>query len=249
MKKYLITSVVVLIALAIAWPVLGQREGSGAAGQGGEQGQGRAGQRGGQGLSEEERAQMREKMQNMSEEEREKFRTQMRERMGASGRMMSRMSSEEQLKAIKTIEEQLAKLKASIETQASRPTQSMQDMSEEERTKLRDQMRTIRQEQQTALKTIVTQIALLQGQRQPTAEGEEFIIINTGQLKAIQELAVKEKAKETSDSITALLQPPQRGAGRGRQGQGQGSQDQPGEPGGRQRQQQQQEAGAQGGGV
>src|SRR4030042_6185175 len=99
MKKYLITSVVVLIALAIAWPVLGQREGREAAGQGGGQGQGRAGQRGGQGLSEEERAQMRERMQNMSEEERQQFRAQMRDRMGG-GQMMSRMNSEEQLKAI-----------------------------------------------------------------------------------------------------------------------------------------------------
>jgi hypothetical protein len=250
MKKYLITTIAILVALLIAWPVLAQRQGSG--GGQGQQGQGQGGGGRMQGLSEEERAQMREKMQNMSEEERQQFRDQMRARMGAGGgRMMSRMSNEEQLQAIKTIEEQVAKLKAGIEAQASRPAQSMQDMSEEDRTKLREQMRTMRQEQQTAMRSIVAQIAALQGQRQPAAEGEEFIIINTGQLKAIQALAVKEKAKETSDSITALLTPPQRGGGRGgRQGQtGQPGQDQPGERGNRQRPQQQQEAGPQGGGA
>jgi hypothetical protein len=93
-------------------------------------------------------------------------------------------------------------------------------MSEEERTKLREQMRTARQERQAAFRTIIAQIAMLQGQRQPTTEGEEFIIINTSQLKAIQELAVKEKAKETADRLTSLLESPQRGmGGRSRQGQ------------------------------
>ncbi len=237
MKRYLITIIVVLTAFVLAWPVLGQRED-----RGGRQGQqDRAGQGGGQGLSEEERAKLRERMQNMSEEERQQLRTQMRERFGAGG-PTQRMSSEEQLKAIQAIEEQLAKLKAAAQAQPSRPSQSLQDLPEEERTKLMEERRKIRQEQQAAFKTIITQIAMLQGQRQPAAEGEEFIIINTGQLKAVQELAVKEKAKETADRLTSLLQPFQRG-GRSRQpsqqdqpGQGQPGR-QPGERGNRQRQQ------------
>ncbi len=234
MRRYLIVSVVILMALVVVWSAFGQGQGQGS-GQG-QQGQG--GQRRGQALSEEERAKMRERMQNMSEEERQQLRAQMRERFGAR---RPRMSSEEQLKAIQTIEEQLAKLKAGIKAQ-TRP-EGFQDLSDEERTKFREQMRTARQQQQAALRTIIAQIAMLQGQRQPTTEGEEFIIINTGQLKAIQELAVKEKAKETSDRLASLIEPPQRG-GRSRQGQMRqpGQQDQPSERGNRQRQQQGAEA-------
>ncbi len=247
MKRYLIPTVVILFALMLAWPVLGQREGRGA----GQDQQGRAGQGRMQGLSEEERTQMRERMQNMSAEEREQFRAQMRERFGGRG---PRMSSEEQLKAIQTIEEQLAKLKAGIQAQASRQPGSFQDLSEEERTKLREQMRTARQERQTAFRTIIAKIAVLQGQRQPATEGEELIIMNTADLKAVQELAVKEKAKETADRLTSLLEPPQRGmGGRSRQGQmgqpdRQGQQDQPAERGNRQ-QRQQRGTGTQGGDV
>jgi hypothetical protein len=212
MKRYLIPTVVILFAMTLSWPVLGQREGRGA-GQGR---QGRAGQGRMQGFSEEERARMRERWQNMSEDERQQFRAQMRERFASR---MPRMSSEEQLKAIEVIEKELAKLKANIERPAFDRSR-FREMSEEERTKLREQMRTARQERQAAFRTIIAQIAMLQGQRQPTTEGEEFIIINTSQLKAIQELAVKEKAKETADRLTSLLESPQRGmGGRSRQGQ------------------------------
>jgi hypothetical protein len=211
MRRYLIPTVVILFALMLAWPVLGQREGRGA-------GQGRAGQGRMQGFSEEERARTRERWQNMSAEEREQFRAQMRERFASR---VPRMNSEEQLKAIQTIEEQLAKFKTAVQAQSARSAQSIRDMSEEERTKFIEERRKIRQEQQTALRTIIAQVAMLQGQRRLATEGEEFIIINTSQLKAIQELAVKEKAKETADRLTSLLESPQqrRMGGRSRQGQ------------------------------
>jgi len=200
MKRYLILIGAVLVILALAWSAFGQRE-SGQPAEGREA-RGRFGD-----LSAEERAKMRERFQNMSEEEREKLRAQMRERFG-SGRRLGR---EDQLKAIKAIEAELAKLKAGIEAspETRRPGQ---DLSDEERAKLREQMTKAREARQKAIQAIIAQIASLQGQRQPTAEGEEYILINTGQLKEIQALAVKEKAKETAQRLERL--------GRGRMGPG-----------------------------
>ena len=91
---------------------------------------------------------------------------------------------EAQAKAVKLIEAQLATLKKGTE----RPTfdrSRFQEMSEEERTKLREQMTKASRERQTALNTIITQVAILQRQRQP-AEGERFILVNTADLKAVQ---------------------------------------------------------------
>jgi len=206
MKKYL-TILIALVVLLAAYPIFGQREG------------GTAGRRGGgagmfmlspeqrekwRDMSQEEReklmAEMRKKWQNMSEEEQEKARAQMRERSGGRGQRMGR---EDQLKAIEDVEKQLANLKKGIQAQ---PTErrSFQDLSEEERTKLREESTKAREERNKAFKVIITQIARLQGQREP-AEGEELLIINTGQLKPIQELAVKEKAKETAQRLERLM--------------------------------------------
>ena len=126
------------------------------------------------------------------------------------------MGREDQLKAIEDVEKQLASLKKGIQAQ---PTErrSFRDMSEEERNKMREEFTKTREERNKAFKAIITQIARLQGQRQP-AEGEELLIINTAQLKSIQELAVKEKAKETAQRLERLGRPRMGffGGGRGR---------------------------------
>ncbi len=194
MKRYLILIGAVLVVLALAWSAFGQREGRRPAE--GREGRGRAGA-----LSAEERASMRERWQNMSEEEREKLRTQMRERFG-SGRRLGR---EDQLKAIKAIEAQLAKLKAGIEARGPEARRRGQDLSDEERAKLRERFTKAREERQKAIDAIIAQIARLQRQRRPTAEGEKFIIVNTGELKAVRELAVKEKARETAQRLERLI--------------------------------------------
>ena len=185
MKKYAIPVVVVLAVLAITLSTFSQAAD-------------RAGQRAR--MSEEERAKMRERYQNMSEEEKAKL----RERMGGrGGARRSRMSREDQEKAIKAIEAQLVKLKAAV--QIRRPEGGYQDMSEEERNKLR----TASTNRRAALQAIVAQVALLEGRSQPTEEGARFIIINTADLKPIQEAATKEKAEETGKLLQRL-------AGRGR---------------------------------
>ena len=189
MKRYLIPTVAVLLVLVVAWAAFGQAE-----------------RRGGrQNLSEEERAKMRERFQNMSEEERAKFRAQ----RGVSGRG-GFMSPEDQQKAIKAIEGELAKLKAA---QYTRPEGGFQNLSEDERAKLRENMTKVRQERQKALQTIIAQVARLQGRRQSAAGGGgQYLIISVGDLKPIQAAAKKEKAEETAQLLERLIA---RGSGRG----------------------------------
>lgn len=186
MKKYLIPIITVLVVLAVTLAAFGQAE-----------------------ERAKRREEMRQRFQNMSEEERAQFRAQMRERGGfARGGFIN---PEAQEKAIKTIEEQLVKLKAA---QITRPEGGFQDLSEEERTKLRENM----QNRQQALQTIIAQVAMLQGRGQPAAGGGQFILINTEDLKPIQEAAVKEKAEETTQLLQSLIA---RGSGRGFGGRGQ----------------------------
>jgi predicted Fe-S protein YdhL (DUF1289 family) len=206
MKKYLTILIAVVVLLA-AYPIFGQREGR------------TTGRRGGgagmflltpeqrekwRDMSEEERAklrdEMREKWQNMSEEERGKVMAQMRQRFAGRGRRLGR---EDQLKAIEAVQEQVAKLKKGIQAQSTE-RRSFRDMSEEERNKLREEFMKARQERNEAMQAIVKQISRLQGQGEP-AEGEQLIIINTGQLRPIHELAVKEKARETAQSLERLM--------------------------------------------
>ena len=186
MKRYVIPIVVILAVVALTWSAFGQAQ---------------------------NRASMRERFQNMSEEERAKAREQMRARGGGSRRAM--LSPEDQQKAIKAIEEQVAKLKAAAQVQ--RPQGGFQDLSEEERNKIMTAFR----DRRTALQEIVAQVARLEGRTQPEGEDARFIIINTADLKPIQEAAVKEKAEETGNMIQAMIdRGTRRGFGGGRQGGG-----------------------------
>ena len=228
MKKYAIPVVVVLAVLAVTWSTFVQA-------------QDRAGQREGmrgrmQNMSEEERAKFRERYQNMSEEERAKAREQMRARGGAPRSGGSRrggfMSAEDQQKAIKAIEAQLAKLKESAAQMPARRQGSYQDMSEEERSKLRETMMTVMRTRQGALQAIIAQVAALQGRRQQEGERARYLILSTSDLTPIQEAAKKEKAEETGKLLQGLLS---RGSGRGPGGgRSGGGRPQGGERGGRQ---------------
>jgi len=170
MKKYAIPVVVLLAVLAVTWSAFGQAQ---------------------------DRAAMRERFQNMSPEEQAKFREQMRARGGGARR--SRMSPEDQQKAIKAIEEALVKVKAAAQIQ--RPQGGFQDMSEEDRNKLMTAFR----DRSTALNAIVAQVALLQGRRPLEGEGARFMILSTNDLTPIQEAATKEKAEETGKLLQRLL--------------------------------------------
>jgi len=183
--------------VAVAFSAMGQRE----PGQGGPAG-------GFGNMSEEQRTQMRERWQNMSEEERAQFREQMRGRMGEAGADQRtamrggfgvRLSREEQLKAIAAMQEQIGKLKAVIESQPEgRTMANMREMSEEERTKLREEMTKRREAQTAAITAIETELAKLQAPR-PERIG------TARELQRIMAVAREENAPKTAAAIEALI--------------------------------------------
>ena len=156
---------------------------------------------------------------------------QMRARSGGVRRGIF-MNAEDQQKAIKTIEAQLAKFKASVALMPAWPQGGFEDLSEKERKMLRMRMLVVFQTWQSTLRAITSQVAALQGRRQPEAEGARFMIINTNDLKPIQEAATKEKAEKTAILLQRLIG---RGAGRSFGDGGPGSGERPQGGGGQKR--------------
>jgi len=145
MKRYLISTVVVLVVLTMAWIAFGQQQ----------------------------------------SERSERF---------------ARYRQAQQ-KAIKAIQEQVEKLKAGTEETSRRDRGSWQELSEDERTKLRERYSKMREERLKVLAAIEQQVTILKGRRQLEAEHEESI----GELQAIRKLAVEEKAEETAKRLMQLI--------------------------------------------
>ena len=228
MKKYLISTMAVLMVLAVVGAVFAQDEETPAQRvQGERKAQAESMRQRYENMSEAEReklrAEMRERFQNMSdaereklraemrqrkaryesmsEAEREKFRAQMQERLGAGSIGLSR---EAQLEKIKSIEELVAKLKAVVTSTASRVRDSIRDLSEEGRARLRDKMARAAAERQLVINSIEQQLAKLRSParpQQPQAERQPSI----GELRAIHDLAVKEKATQTARRLERLI--------------------------------------------
>ncbi len=222
MKRYL-SIVIVLAVLVTAWTAFGQQEGR----RGRRSTEGREGRERFQNISSEERARMRQRFENMSEEEKENFRAEMRERRERfqnmpeeerekfraemrrrMGPMPPRLGREEQLKAIEIIQEQAAKLKASMEA-ARRPEgrRRPQERSEEGRAKLRERFTEANRKRQNAIKAIEEQLAKLKGPTPPRAEPQGTV----RELQVIRKLALKEKAEETAKRLASLIARYQRG--------------------------------------
>ncbi|MHC4646475.1 MAG: hypothetical protein ACYTBJ_13320 [Planctomycetota bacterium] len=104
---------------------------------------------------------------------------------------------ERRQKAMSTIEEQLAKMKSAMES-SSASREKWQNLSQEERTKLRTKLR---QERAQSIAVIEDQLAKLRGRRSLQQEHDKSI----SKMKALHELAVKEKATETAASIEKLI--------------------------------------------
>ena len=150
MKKYLISTVAVLLVLAVAWIAFGQEQ--------------------------SERAQ----------------------------RMAQRMARIQQAatKVIETIQEQAGKLKTALEERAIFGSiGSWQELSEEERAKLREEVMKNREEWWKMLAVIEQQVTILKGRRQLDREHEESI----AELQTIQALATTEKAEKTAKLLEELI--------------------------------------------
>ena len=161
-------------------------------------------------LSEQERDRLRQRLQDMTEEEREQFRTRMRENFGFRRGLF--LDRREQLEIIDKIQAQLAKLRQTVEDMNVDGSGPMRDLPEEERSKLRETLAKVFEERDNSIKTIVAQIAQLQGQR-PPAEDEQYLIVSTGDLKRIQDIADDEHAEQTARNIERLIRGRQRPGG------------------------------------
>jgi hypothetical protein len=120
-----------------------------------------------------------------------------------AGRQRFQQRREAQIKAVDAIAQDAAKLKAAMEeaTKAMQGRQNFQDMSEEERTKMREEFTKRREEQTRILADIEQQLLVLKSPRQLKADMEEA----TGELSAIRDLAKEEKADKTAQRIQALI--------------------------------------------
>ena len=157
-------------------------------------------------MSEEERnkyrSEMRAKWDSLSDEEKEKLRSQMPERYGRS------MVFDSQLNAIRAIETQLKKLKANFQGMRPESGRSYRDLSEEERTGITEQFAKTRGGRQGAFQEILAQLVRLQGQKQTrsSTRNTKYIIVNISDLKTIQDSAEKEKVKATKERILTCCQ-------------------------------------------
>ncbi len=200
MKRYIVLVVVILAILTVTVKAFGQNQARG----------GQAQQRQNirqrwENMSEAEREKFREEMrknrerwENMSDEERAKLRDQMRERFSSRPQPVGR---DEQIKSIKAIELQVAKLKATVEIMAPEDRSRLRELPEEERTKLREKMMTAMRDRQTAIRTIEQELGKLRAPGRPAAESQARI----SELRAIHKLALKEKAAQTAVRLEKLI--------------------------------------------
>jgi hypothetical protein len=207
MKRYVVSIVIVLAVLIVAFNAFGQnQERAGRAEQ-----QQDIRQRW-EKMSPEEREKFRAKMEerrkkfeNMSDEERAKLRDQMRGRIGSRSTAIGR---DEQLKSIKTIEAQVAKLKASVGVTMPENRSQLRELSDEERAKLREKMMAAMRERQMAIRAIEQELVKLKGPGRPATESQARL----SELRAIHKLALKEKATQTADRLDKLIVVYQRGS-------------------------------------
>jgi len=200
MKRYVVSIAIVLAVLIVAFNAFGQNE----------QGADRADQRPDmrqrfQNMSPEEREKFRAEMlerrkqwENMSDEDKAKLREEMRERFGSRPEGMGR---DAQLKSIKAIEAQVAKLKAAVEVGTPENRSRLRELSAEDRAKLREKMMAAMRERQMAIRAIEQELAKLKGPGRPVMEPRARL----NELRAIQKLAEKEKATQTADRLDKLI--------------------------------------------
>jgi hypothetical protein len=178
MKKFVISGMLVFTVLIVSLPALAQEE---------------------EGDEQRERFEnMRQRWESMSEEEREKVRAEIRERNASRG-----LGREGQLKVIALIEEQVAKLKAAVESMAQGRVQYW-NMSEDERAEYRKKMAQIAKIRQQAVEEIEQQLSKLKFREQrQQQEAEPRIRIK--ELQEIQQLAIKENATETAKKLKSFI--------------------------------------------
>jgi len=116
---------------------------------------------------------------------------------------MARMR-EIQQQAMTALQEDMAKMKTSQEEAAKAMPgggQNFQNMSEEERTKMREEFTKRREETQKVLSDMEMQINKLKGRRQLQTAFDD----SSKELKEIRDLATEEKAAKTAERLGKLI--------------------------------------------
>jgi hypothetical protein len=108
---------------------------------------------------------------------------------------------EAQMKALASLQEQVAKLKSFMEQAPSMRGRNFQDMSEEERTKMREEFTKRREEQQTIFAAIDQDLARLKGGREVAMEHQRV----AAPLKEALASAQRENAKGTASILEKLI--------------------------------------------
>ena len=190
MKKYVISGIAVLTVLISALTVFAQPAGR----------------------SEQQRERLediRQEWQNMSDHEKQKLRAEIRNRTGSRS-----TSPEGQLKAVQAIEEQVAKLKAALESLIESRSQ-YQNVPEEEKASYGKKMAEATRTRQQTINAIEQQLAKLRygGSRQQPTQQKKQTQENQStdpqmgikELQVIHRLAVKEKATETAKKLESFI--------------------------------------------
>lgn len=114
---------------------------------------------------------------------------------------MLRYGREMQTQAIAAIEAELAKMKNALGVVPAGGREAFQNMSEEERTRMRERFQTMREERAMSLGAIEDHLAKLKGARTLTQEHDQAIEA----LQNLKATADKENAKETAAAIQKMI--------------------------------------------
>lgn len=109
------------------------------------------------------------------------------------------MGGESQTQAIEAMQAELNKMKQSYENVPDR--QSMQDMTQEQRTALRERFTQMREEREKSIATLENSLAQLKGTRALTQEHDEAV----AKLQAVRDKAAEEGATQTAAMVDSLI--------------------------------------------
>jgi hypothetical protein len=146
-----------------------------------------------------QRGASRQTIQNMTVEQKRLYQSQVRQRRGSSS---FRTDQPEQLKAIEAIQEQLVKYKTAVQNVNREALLSYEKLSEQEKTKLTQNMTKSAYERQQALMIIEEKLPVIRGTRR-TRTTEPLMPVR--ELKIIQQIAAREKATQTANRLELLI--------------------------------------------
>jgi hypothetical protein len=112
-----------------------------------------------------------------------------------------RQQPAEQLKSIVILEQELVKLKASLQEQAKSSRREWTGLTKEEQSKLRQELYEQREDQRQTIQVIERQVAVLKGSRELRTEYLEGL----RRLEAIHGLATQENAELTAQCLAAMV--------------------------------------------